>query len=80
MVGDHLDLEPALRDAVVLALPLTPLCDEDCGGLCSTCGERLDDLPEDHSHDLVDPCWAALGALTDGQTPDPTRTTSTEEQ
>ena len=65
MEGDFLDLEPALRDAVVLALPLTPLCDEDCSGLCVDCGERLDDLPEDHTHDATDPRWAALRGLTD---------------
>ena len=65
MEGDHLDLEPALRDAVVLALPLTPLCSEDCSGLCVDCGERLDDLPEDHAHDTTDPRWAALRGLSD---------------
>ena len=61
--GERLDLEPALRDAVVLALPLTPLCDADCGGLCAQCGQRLDDLPEDHGHSTADPRWAALAAL-----------------
>jgi uncharacterized protein len=63
MEGDLLDLEPALRDAVVLALPLTPLCREDCAGLCVDCGERLDDLPEDHSHDAPDARWSALQDL-----------------
>ena len=64
MHGDLLDLEPALRDAVVLALPLTPLCRDDCGGLCSVCGARRDDV--DCGHDLapVDPRWAALNDLT----------------
>ena len=72
MEGDHLDLEPALRDAVVLALPLTPLCSEDCSGLCVDCGERLDDLPEDHAHEATDPRWAALRGLTDHPAlPDP---------
>lgn len=60
MQGDFLDLEPALRDAVVLALPLSPLCSADCSGLCARCGERLDDLPEDHTHEATDPRWAAL--------------------
>ncbi len=64
MEGDFLDLEPVLRDAVVLALPLTPLCREDCSGLCALCGERLDDLPADHAHDAPDPRWAALQGLT----------------
>lgn len=63
MEGDLLDLEPVLRDAVVLALPLTPLCRQDCGGLCTECGERLDDLPEDHAHAAPDPRWAALQGL-----------------
>ena len=70
-----IDLEPALRDAVVLALPLAPLCRPDCPGLCSVCGERLADDP-DHRHEDVDPRWAALAALretnrtTDGRTID----------
>ncbi|UQX89969.1 YceD family protein [Jatrophihabitans telluris] len=58
--GDHLDLEPVVRDVVVLSLPLTPLCGPDCQGLCPGCGERLDDLPADHSHTQIDPRWAAL--------------------
>jgi len=58
--GDLLDLEPVVRDAVVLSLPLTPLCTPDCAGLCPECGERLDDLPGDHSHQQLDPRWAAL--------------------
>lgn len=65
MSGDLLDLEPALRDAVVLALPLNPLCREDCEGLCATCGERLADLPDDHQHDAIDPRWTALAGLQD---------------
>jgi len=60
MSGDLLDLEPVVRDAVVLALPLAPVCDEDCRGLCATCGARLDELPADHSHETLDPRWAAL--------------------
>lgn len=58
--GDLIDLEPALRDAVVLALPPNPLCRPDCPGLCSECGEHWDELPDDHTHDQVDPRWAAL--------------------
>ena len=65
MEGDLLDLEPAVRDAVVLALPLTPLCDADCAGLCVDCGERLDDLPADHAHAAADPRWSALAGLLD---------------
>ena len=61
--GDLLDLEPTLRDAVVLALPFQPLCSEDCPGLCPECGARLADDPG-HSHEApIDPRWASLAAL-----------------
>jgi uncharacterized protein len=62
---DLIDLEPALRDAVVLDLPLSPVCRADCPGLCVECGARLADDP-DHGHDVVDPRWAALASLADG--------------
>ena len=61
--GDLLDLTPTLRDAVVLALPLNPLCQPDCKGLCATCGERLDELPDPHTHDTTDARWGALAGL-----------------
>lgn len=59
---DVVDLEPALRDAVVTALPFQPVCREDCPGLCSQCGVRLADHP-DHWHEVLDPRWAALQGL-----------------
>ena len=70
---DLVDLEPLLRDAVVLALPFQPLCKDDCPGLCPECGARLADDP-DHAHDAaIDPRWAALTALTqDPQDPEAT--------
>ena len=60
---DLVDLEPLLRDAVVLALPFQPLCEDDCPGLCAECGARLADDPG-HAHEApVDPRWAGLAAL-----------------
>ncbi len=62
---DLLDLEPVLRDVVVLALPHNPLCDPECPGLCPDCGVRLADDP-DHTHgDAIDPRWSALTNLTE---------------
>lgn len=66
--GDLLDLEPVLRDAVVLALPFRPLCDPECQGLCTECGARLDDDPGHAHDDAVDPRWAGLQDLV-GSTP-----------
>ncbi|MCW2829778.1 MAG: metal-binding protein [Aeromicrobium sp.] len=64
-----LDLEPVLRDAVVLALPHNPLCGPDCPGLCPTCGARLADDP-DHTHgEAIDPRWATLSQLAEQPVP-----------
>ncbi len=57
---DTIDLEPLVRDAVVLSLPLAPVCTDDCRGLCVDCGQRLADVPDDHAHEVVDPRWAGL--------------------
>jgi uncharacterized protein len=62
MEGEFIDLEPTLRDAVVLTMPLSPLCTPDCPGLCPECGQRLADEPG-HSHDVTDARWAALSGL-----------------
>lgn len=76
LLGDLLDLEPVIRDAVVPALPYQPLCRPDCPGLCSECGLALADQP-DHQHDTLDPRWASLQALA---TAHPYPTGSTEKR
>ncbi|MCP2305552.1 uncharacterized protein LV79_005264 [Actinokineospora globicatena] len=60
LVDERLDLEPVVRDAVVLAVPHVPLCAEDCPGLCPGCGGKWADLGPDHRHETIDPRWAAL--------------------
>lgn len=58
--GDLVDLEPLLRDGVVLDLPFRPLCREDCEGLCVECGANLN-IDPDHTHEVsLDPRWAKL--------------------
>ena len=58
--GEVIDLEPLIRDEVVLDLPFMPLCREDCAGLCPTCGTNLNADPDhDHGPALV-PRWAEL--------------------
>jgi uncharacterized protein len=69
MVGDLIDFEQVVRDAVVLGLPLNPVCAQDCAGLCPGCGEALSELSESHNHDEVDPRWASLTSL-DNETPE----------
>jgi len=62
LVDDEVDLEPLVRDAVLLELPLAPLCRPDCLGLCPTCGANRNEeacgceAPRD-------PRWGALDVL-----------------
>jgi uncharacterized protein len=77
---DTIDLEPVVRDAVVLSLPFQPVCQEDCLGLCPQCGVRLLDNPGHEHENPVDPRWAALGSLAgfDGNTDSTTTTNVTD--
>jgi uncharacterized protein len=66
--GDEIDLEPVLRDAVLLALPIAPLCDEVCGGpepehYRVTPIDDAADAIVGRDADAVDPRWAALDEL-----------------
>lgn len=60
LVGEEIDIEPLVRDAIVLALPFQPLCRPDCRGLCPECGIDLNSAPLDHAHEVIDARWAAL--------------------
>jgi uncharacterized protein len=62
VIEELVDVETLVRDAVMLDLPLQPLCEPDCPGLCPQCGASLAEDP-DHGHDAVDPRWAALSSL-----------------
>lgn len=64
--GDFVDLEPVLRDAVVLDLPFIPLCDRECAGLCSRCGADLNADPGHRHDDEIDPRWAELTGWANG--------------
>jgi len=41
----EVDLLPVIRDTILLSIPMKPLCDEDCKGLCPKCGKNLNDGP-----------------------------------
>ncbi len=60
VTDDSIDIEPVVRDAVVLSLPFQPVCSQDCLGLCPECGFRLAEDPN-HSHEqLIDSRWTEL--------------------
>ena len=80
VVDDTVDLEQPIIDAVGMQLPFSPVCREDCPGLCPECGVPLADFEnsdgsaaEPHGHDVIDPRWAKLAAMkpADEDQPDP---------
>jgi len=59
----RVDVDTLLRDALAPAVPVAPLHDPGCRGLCPTCGADLNGLA-DHRHDeVVDSRWGALSSL-----------------
>lgn len=73
VITDHfLDLEPMLRDAVVLDIPIRPVHAEGCRGLCPVCGGDLNLADCGHAQRSMDPRWAPLAPLAgEGAGPDP---------
>jgi uncharacterized protein len=60
---DVIDLEPLVRDALLLELPAVPLCRDDCAGLCPSCGIDRNVAKCDCVTTELDPRWAALRSL-----------------
>ena len=69
--GDRIDLEPMVREAILLELPLAPVCRPDCAGLCPVCGTDRNATDCDHRPDVTDPRWAVLDDLLETGKPDP---------
>jgi uncharacterized protein len=66
--GKEIDLSSFVIEVVALALPVKPLCREDCAGLCARCGADRNQAPCDCVETKVDSPFAALKALRDGLT------------
>jgi uncharacterized protein len=61
--ADRIDLEPLVREAVLLELPVAPLCRDDCAGLCPECGANLATTECGHGATVGDDRWEALDQL-----------------
>jgi len=59
----HIDLAPLVREYMLLEVPISPVCREDCKGLCPVCGENLNDYPHTHEDESVDPRLEILKEL-----------------
>ena len=64
-IDEHLilDLTEAVRQYALLALPMKPLCRQDCAGLCPTCGRNLNQGGCDCPPQGLDPRWSGLSKL-----------------
>lgn len=63
LLGEEIDLEPLIRDAVLPEIPTAPLCDEECRGLCPQCGIDRNHERCSCATDARDPRWSALDEL-----------------
>lgn len=59
----HIDLAPLVREYMFLAIPISPLCSQDCKGLCPVCGSNLNETACDHESETVDPRLSILKSL-----------------
>lgn len=64
VIGDIVDLEQPIIDAVGMELPFSPVCRPDCPGLCPQCGVALATAEPDHYHHQIDPRWAKLSDIS----------------
>jgi uncharacterized protein len=61
--GKEIDLQPAVREQILLSVPPPPLCREDCKGLCPQCGKDLNEGECGCDRTVLDPRWAALKGI-----------------
>jgi len=62
---NHLDLSEAVRQYEQAALPIQPVCREDCAGLCPVCGQNLNERRCDCVQPAPEGAWAGLAALAE---------------
>ena len=63
---NFVDLYEAVRQSLTSAIPMAPLCRENCKGLCSNCSARLDSEPCACDEPIVNPQWSALAEIGSG--------------
>ncbi|MGF1504160.1 MAG: DUF177 domain-containing protein [Chloroflexi bacterium] len=61
--GSEIDLAPIVREEGILALPIQTLCSPDCSGLCSQCGQNLNEGTCDCEQESIDPRLEVLRSL-----------------
>lgn len=62
-VNHMMDLTEPVRQAMLVALPMKPLCRDDCKGICPECGSNLNDVNCGHTGEVADDRWSGLRQL-----------------
>jgi len=65
--GEAIDVDEIVREQILLSVPDRALCDENCSGICSICGTNLNDGSCECKSSEVDPRWAGLKNLKNGE-------------
>ena len=60
-----IDIGPIVREEMLLAIPMSPICSPDCKGLCPICGENLNETVCNHEDESLDPRLSVLKTLLD---------------
>ncbi len=63
----NIDLYPLVREYLYLDVPIAPVCDENCQGLCPVCGANLNETACNHDDEIGDPRLAVLKSLLDDE-------------
>ncbi len=61
--GEEIDLGEVVRETLMAALPMKPVCEPQCLGLCASCGRKLYEGSCGCVREVVDPRWAVLAHL-----------------
>jgi uncharacterized protein len=69
-VENMLDMTEMFRQDILLAMPIKPICSEECKGLCPSCGRNLNEGPCGCPPDAGESAFAALAALLEAPTED----------
>jgi uncharacterized protein len=59
----HIDLDPLVREYMLLEVPISPICRSDCKGLCQICGNNLNEEQCEHDDESIDPRLSKLKTL-----------------
>jgi len=64
-MDDGVSFAASVRESLILAVPMKPLCDDGCSGLCQNCGANLNLSSCDCPQEPADPRWDGLKILSE---------------